>query len=258
MDTIEHNRDAWNREALEGGPWSLPVDEGAIARARSGDWSVILTPTIPVPRTWFGDLEGAEVLCLASAGGQQVPVLAAAGARVTSYDLSDEQLALDRAVADREGLPLRCVRGNMQDLSGFADASFDLVFHPVSNLFVPDIAPVWAHCARVLRPGGRALIGFANPVWLQFDHDAEEDEQLRLRYPQPYAEPGSLDAAGRAAWEARRTQAVFGHRMQDQVGGLIDAGFALHGFYEDMWSPDLMAVNRFLPAAFAMLGVRAA
>ena len=75
----------------------------AVARAKIGEWEIILTPKLPVPREWFGDVRGKRILCLASGGGQQVPILAAAGANVVSFDLSDEQLAKDRMVAQREG-----------------------------------------------------------------------------------------------------------------------------------------------------------
>ena len=57
----------------------------------------------------------------------------------------------------------------MRDLGEFADASFDLVFHPVSNLFCPELAPVWRECFRVLRPGGALLAGFVNPDVFIFD-----------------------------------------------------------------------------------------
>src|SRR5690606_7312110 len=114
------------------------------------------------PKQWFGTLKGKDVLCLASGGGQQVPILAAAGGRVTSFDNSEEQLSRDRAVAEREGLGVETVQGDMADLSVFPDASFDLVFHPASNLFIPDVNPVWRECFRVLRPGGRLLSGFLN------------------------------------------------------------------------------------------------
>src|SRR5690349_9128844 len=94
-DPLEHNRRAWNRDSSAGLRWSVPVAADVVERARHGDWSVILTPDTPVPRDWFGDLAGARVLCLASGGGQQAPILAAAGADVVSFDLSDEQLARD-------------------------------------------------------------------------------------------------------------------------------------------------------------------
>src|SRR5258708_23879626 len=48
----------------------------------------------------------SRILCLASGGGQQGPILAAAGAQVTVFDASAGQLAQDRYVAEREGLAL--------------------------------------------------------------------------------------------------------------------------------------------------------
>ena len=154
MDHLEHNRDAWNRESSAGGEWSIPVSAQTIVAAKGGDWSVILTPLKLVPREWFGDLKAKRVLCLASAGGQQAPILAAAGAKVVSFDLSDEQLARDAEVAARDDLDLQCVRGDMADLSQFPDDSFDLIFHAVSNVFVPDVEQVWRECYRVLKPKG--------------------------------------------------------------------------------------------------------
>jgi SAM-dependent methyltransferase len=138
-DLFEYNRQAWNRQSLSGtSRWCEPVDAATVAAARRGEWRLILTPNRPVPRTWFGDLAGARVLCLASGGGQQAPLLAAAGARVISFDASDEQLAKDSGVAERESLDVRTVRGDMADLGGFEDGTFELIFHPISNVFVPD------------------------------------------------------------------------------------------------------------------------
>jgi SAM-dependent methyltransferase len=183
VNLIEHNRAAWNRESVQGSEWSTPVSAEVIAAARAGNWSVILTPTHKVPGSWFGDLRGKQVLCLASGGGQQAPVLAAAGANVVSFDLSDEQLRKDRELAERNQLPLQCVRGDMADLGQLRDESFDLVFHPVSNVFVPELMPVWRECYRVLKPAGRLLAGMMNPCYFLFDHDAASGRALTARYP---------------------------------------------------------------------------
>jgi ubiquinone/menaquinone biosynthesis C-methylase UbiE len=51
----------------------------------------------------------------------------------------------------------------MRDLGVFPDASFDVVFNPVSNVFCPDLAPVWRESFRVLRPGGILMAGFPEP-----------------------------------------------------------------------------------------------
>ncbi|MGO3127811.1 MAG: class I SAM-dependent methyltransferase [Luteimonas sp.] len=258
MDVLEHNRVAWNRESTSGSAWTMPVDAEVIAAARRGDWSVILTPNRQVPREWFGALDACDLLCLASGGGQQAPVLAAAGARVTSFDLSDVQLEKDRAVAERDGLSLRCVRGDMADLSVFADASFDIVFHPVSNVFVPDVETVWRECARVLRPGGRLLAGFMNPAFFLFDHDEATDTGACVaRHRLPYAEPDSLSPDARAAWDASGRAAEFGHSLQTQIGGQLAAGFRLAGLYEDDWDDAVTPLNRLMPVALATLALRA-
>src|SRR5262249_2109595 len=117
MDILSYNRHAWDRKVAEGDRWTIPVGPEVIAAARRGAWQVVLTPTRPVPREWFPALASLEVLCLASGGGQQSPVLAAAGASVTVLDNSPMQLAQDRLVADRDGLTIQTVQGDMADLS---------------------------------------------------------------------------------------------------------------------------------------------
>ena len=77
-------------------------------------------------------------------------------------------------VARREGLVLITVEGDMRDLSVFSDGSFDLVFHPVSNVFCPEVRPVWKEAFRVLRPGGVLLAGFDNPCMYIFDFPLAE------------------------------------------------------------------------------------
>ena len=94
------------------------------------------------------------MLCLAAGGGRQGPIYAAAGAIVTVVDLSPEMLELDRAVAAERNLELRTVEASMDDLSALPDQSFDIVIHPVSTCYVPDVKPVYAEVARVLRAVG--------------------------------------------------------------------------------------------------------
>ena len=136
MDVLDYNRQAWNSKVASQDRWTVPVNSDEIERARQGDWSIKLTCVKPVPRDWFGDLAGRDVLALASGGGQQGPILAAAGARVTVFDNSPDQLGQDSMVAERESLELETVQGDMANLEAFSDQSFDLVFHPVSTLHV--------------------------------------------------------------------------------------------------------------------------
>lgn len=235
-----------------------PASPQVIADARAGRWRIILTPTKPVPQDWYGGpLSGRALLCLASGGGQQAPVLAAAGARVTSYDYSAEQLALDDQVAAREGLALTTTPGDMADLSVFPDASFDLIVHPVSNVFSRVVRPVWLECFRVLRPGGRLLAGFMNPDYFLFDHfEIEAGGPLRVRYALPYSDAEDLPAARRQALIEDNEAFEFSHSMNDQIGGQLDAGFLLHGFYEDRWTDEATRLNAYMPTSMATLAVK--
>src|SRR4051795_6560866 len=123
-DVLGYNRRAWDRQVERGNRWTVPVGPEEVARARRGDWRIILTPTRPVPDDWFPPLVGLDVLCLASGGGQQGPLLAAAGANVTVLDNSPGQLAQDRLVAEREGLHIELIEGDAADMAMLVDRSF--------------------------------------------------------------------------------------------------------------------------------------
>ena len=248
-DILTYNRRAWDRQVERGNPWTVPVTAEEVARARNGDWRIVLTPTKPVPADWFPPLLGLDVLCLASGGGQQGPILAAAGANVTVFDNSPSQLAQDRMVADREALTIETHQGDMADLSVFPDESFDLIVHPVSNVFVPDVKPVWREAFRVLKPGGSLLAGFMNPVHYLFDFFAMEAGELRVAHRIPYSDVGSLSDLERAKLAEQDAPLEFGHTLDDQIGGQLAAGFMLIGFYEDI-DPDTI-LGKHIPSYIA-------
>lgn len=255
-DIRAYNREAWNRAVSQGNIWTLPVSPEAIAQARQGEWRILLTETKATPRHWFpADLTGVDVLCLASGGGQQGPILAAAGANVTVFDNSPAQLAQDRLVAEREGLAIVTIEGDMRDLSALADASFDLIFHPVSNVFIPDVLPVWREAYRVLRPGGILLAGFMNPLIYLFDRTlAEEQNMLQVRYSLPYSDLTSLSEEDRLRLNGPDAPYEFGHSLTDQIGGQLAAGFVLTDFYEDIQPHDVIA--QFAPSYVATRAVK--
>jgi SAM-dependent methyltransferase len=233
MNVREINRRAWDQEVEQGSRWTTPVGSDVIQAAREGRWEVILTPTKPVPRSWFPEMEGLEVLCLASGGGQQASILAAAGATMTLLDNSPRQLAQDRFVAERDGLSIELVEGDMADLSMFDAERFNLVFNPCSTLFVPDVRPVWREAYRVLRRGGALLTGFYNPMAFIFDEDDADRGVLRVRHKLPYSPLTSLTEEERRRRVEAGIPLDFSHSLEDQIGGQLDAGFVIAGLYED-------------------------
>jgi SAM-dependent methyltransferase len=234
MDIRAHNREAWNRE-VEGGQnrWSQPVSPEIIARARQGEFSILLTENIPVPQRWFPPLEGADVLCLASGGGQQGPVLAAAGANVTVFDNSPRQLEQDQLVAARDALPLTTVEGDAADLSRFADETFDLVFNPCSTVFMPDVRAVWREAYRVLRHSGILMTGSMNPVHYIFDLYKADEGILEVTHAIPYSDLTSIQKEYLDELIQKGLPVEFGHSLTDLIGGQCAAGFVITDLYED-------------------------
>lgn len=258
MNIQKHNSAAWDQAVDEKSEWTRPVSRGVVARAREGNWSVILTPKKKVPREWFeGGVKGKKVLCLAAGGGQQAPVLAAAGAVVTSFDISANQLAQDEFVAARDNLKIKTEWGDAADLSRFADNSFDLIFNPVSNCFMPKVDVLWRECFRVLRKKGVLMTGFMNPVFYMIDHQNEQPEDdLRLKYSLPFSDEKSLSKADKANLLANNQPLEYGHTLEQQIGGQLKAGFVITNFYEDHWTDEATPLNKFTATTMATKSVK--
>ena len=175
-----------------GWEWGKPIDHETYVRALAGDWFVLLTPTKPVPKEWFGDLRGKRLLGLASGGGQQIPIFNACGARCTVLDYSNAQLESERQVALREGYldRVEIIRADMTKPLPFDSESFDLIFHPISNCYVENVLSIWQECYRVLKHGGILLAGLDNGINFAF-HDQTGALQHKLPF-NPLNDPSLL------------------------------------------------------------------
>ncbi|ASN05435.1 class I SAM-dependent methyltransferase [Virgibacillus necropolis] len=234
MDVTQHNSNGWDKKVEEGATYTKSVSEEIMKKSQSGEWEITVTTNKPVPRNWFPkSLSGLKVLCLASGGGQQGPVLAAAGADVTVTDISKKQLGQDEFVAKRDGLNLKTVQGDMSDLSDFIDEYFDIIVNPVSNLFVKDVLPVWKEAARVLKNNGVLISGFTNPLLFIFDDNQERKGILDVKHTIPSSSIDYLPKDEVQDYINSNQTIEFAHTLEDQIQGQIDAGFVISGFYED-------------------------
>ena len=216
--------DRWVENGWE---WGLPITHEQFLAAKAGIWSIVLTPTKPVPREWFPDLRGKKLLGLACGGGQQMPVFTAAGAVCTVLDYSERQLESERMVAAREGYEIEIVRADMSKPLPFADAAFDVIVHPVSNSYIREVEPLWRECFRVLRPGGILLAGLDNGINYIFND--EETEVVHSLPFDPLSDPALME-------ELRQSDSgvQFSHTFEEQVGGQLKAGFVLTHLFEDV------------------------
>lgn len=257
IDLIAHNNTAWDQQSKQNSPWSQPVSSEQVAAARQGEWQIHLTPS-PLPHKWLGNIQGKNILCLASAGGQQAPILAAAGAKVTVFDLSAEQLAKDKMVATRDDLVLQLEQGDMQDLSRFAHASFDLIIHPISNQYVPDIERVWKECHRVLKAGGALLSSFFNPVIFIADRDPSYAEQGLIKpcYKLPYADINDLEPAALQHKIEQQQAMIFGHSLLSQIQGQLQTGLVLADYFEEMQPYPRFEIEKYIPSFIATRSIK--
>lgn len=254
LNLREHNRDAWDREAVDGSPCSIPVSDAEIEAARAGNWRLRVTGSEPVPGAWLPTVRGLRVLCLGGGGGQQAPILAAAGGLVTVVDLSPAQLSRDRLLAERHALSIKTIEADMSDLSAFADRSFDVVVHPVSNQYVPDCQAVWHEASRVLEPQGMLIAGFINPVDFALDRRLYGQGILQIWHALPYSDFEILTDREKSEMISAKSPFEFGHTFQAQFGGQTDAGFAIVGFFEDWRAGDIL--SRFMPSYFATRAIK--
>ncbi len=220
------NSETVDRWVEDGWEWGTPITHETYEAAQHGEWSVLLTPTKPVPNSWFPNLNELDLLGLASGGGQQMPLFHAAGAHCTVLDYSPKQLESERMVAAREGYEINIVRADMTQPLPFADESFDVIFHPVSNCYIRFVEPVWKECYRILRPGGVLLAGLDNGINYLFD-----DSETTLTHSLPF-DP-TEDSALYEELMRGDDGVQFSHTLDEQIGGQLRAGFVLTDVYED-------------------------
>jgi SAM-dependent methyltransferase len=152
--TQYHNRRAWDELVRKRQRFTRPAPDK--------DFSDPLAVVDGIG--WLGgDIRGKRLLCLAAGGGKHSALYAAAGADVTVVDLSPAMLELDRQVAAERKLAVRTIEASMDDMPALAAGEFDIVIHPVSTCYVPDLAPVYREVARVTRPGGLYISSTRRP-----------------------------------------------------------------------------------------------
>ena len=232
MDHRHTNQHAWNHLADTGSLFArVATDEECRKPLQTLDG-----------RGWLPDsVAGLNVLCLASGGGWQSILYAAAGATVTVVDLSESMLRLDDREAKRRSYRLQTVHTSMDDLSMFADASFDIVHHPVSTCYVPDLKPVYSEVARVIRDHGIYISQHKQPISLQISH---RNERQQFVIGVEYYHEGPLPKQQDASYRETGAQEYL-HRLEDIVGNLCTTGFVIEDLREPKRADPKVDVSHF-------------
>jgi ubiquinone/menaquinone biosynthesis C-methylase UbiE len=231
VDSVaEHNLKMWERLARIGMNYTRP--RGRLPKTRAG-MRRFMDPRGRLKGIRF---DGKRVLGLAAGGGWDPVIFAKLGALTTVFDISPTQLRTVRELARRQKVKLRLVRGNMKDLSVFKDASFDVVWHCHSLVFVDDARRVLEEVGRVLAPGGTYLLSTMHPTTLRlYNTWTGTGWNPKLSYfvdkPMPYVSEWD------ATWTYGNLSVVaptieYGHRFETIVNGMVAGGMVVDGIWE--------------------------
>ena len=232
------NRTRWNALSKAGVLYARPfLDLNHTEANRFLDTEELMDPP-----------KGKRVLVLAGGGGQQSACLALLGAQVTVLDLSDEQLERDREAARALGLQVELHQGDMRDLSRFAENAFDMVYHPHSINFVPDVGEVFAEVARVLAPGGQYRVDWHNPFTQLIGEETYKDGVgYGLRHPYEDGEVDLQAVFGSDQWPVELADGSvvsvdhprsWVHTLRTFVAELARNGFVILGIGEETSTDD--------------------
>jgi len=197
----------------------------------------------------LGDVRDKRILEIGCGGGQCSIAFARQGAIAVGIDLSDEQLAFARRLAEQMALsalapghaggtafvPPTFLQGDASDLSCFADRSFDVVFSAYAMHYVSHIEACLAEVSRVLRRadagagilGGQFVFSLDHPFRDCFWDDDNGEESLQpLR---SYFTRGAMDWQFGSSGEWMRSY----HRtIGDWVALLHDANLQVERILE--------------------------
>ena len=215
----ERNRRKWNRgadgwKALrdEDGLWRRCPDEPALAFEGQA---------LEIIRARVGDLDGKEVCVIGSGDNYAAFALAGLGAKVTSTDISENQLKVASDRATELGLEMAFVRADAAGLQPLGDASFDLVCS-TNGFFVwiSHVGAIFDAVHRVLKPGGHYVFYDIHPFqrpWKQ---------QIRpISMEKPYSDTGPYEDGEEGSCE-------FNWTMADLLNPLVRSGLVLRQIAE--------------------------
>ena len=229
-------REAWNRNAAF---WDERMGEG-------NDFVEVLI--WPATERLLDITQDERVLDIACGNGLSSRRLAALGAEVVAFDLSEEMIAHARrrtkSHADR--IHYLVLDGTDEDglLARLGETGFDAALCNMALFDMAEIKPLFRALARLLRPGGRFVFSVLHPCF-NGPHSSrvaeltDEEGDLVTRYAvkvSQYINP--LTAHGVAMRDQPSAQLVFHRPLEVLLGAGFETGFALDGLEERAFPPD--------------------
>lgn len=211
----------------------------------------------PQELPFLKDVKDKKVAVLGSGDNLAVFALAGMGARVTSVDLSENQLAIAHERAEILDLDITFLQADVMDLSALGNDSFNLVYtggHVA--VWVSDLEQYYREAVRILKPGGRFLVNEYHPfrrIWkegtdhLEVGYDYSDRGPFQFEFNDDILEPA----------EGAYPQYEFHWRISDFIRALLGAGCRLihceeMGAHVGDWEGPVEG----LPEMFFLVGIK--
>lgn len=221
-DIVEKNRRDW--EGYSERYMAFNLSDSVLERLKARPESAFAPAVWAMLREYLPELEGKRVCVPSSGDNHAVLAFALMGARVTSCDISQNQLAAAKAAAEKLGLGDRAAfqQEDTMRLDGIEDGAYDLVY--TSNgvhVWLNDLPSMYGNIHRILKPGGLYVMYELHPFQRPFGEG--------LKVVKPYDSTGPFED---------ETTVSFAWRIQDIVNPILDAGIRLMRMEEIMPKPD--------------------
>jgi SAM-dependent methyltransferase len=166
----------WDAKARD---WDAQVGEAGDANRRQN--------SDPVLWRWLGNVAGRRVLDAGCGTGYLSRQLARAGAQVVGVDIAPGMVDLARTKAAAQGLSIEHRVDSASSLVSVADQSVDAVVSNYVLMDLPDLEGAARAIARVLAPGGVAVLVFSHPCFPASHGTVTDAASGGVRYDWPFA-----------------------------------------------------------------------
>jgi SAM-dependent methyltransferase len=173
----------------------------------------------------FPDLRDKRVIVPSSGDSIMVYAFHLMGAKVTSCDLSDSQLNNGKKIADENGWDIEFIQQDSMKLDKIPDETYDLLY--TSNgvhVWIHDLLGMYKNFYRVLKPGGRYIMGEIHPFIRPFKRNFDD---TKLVVAKSYSDIGPHPNEGVFTYD---------WRIQDFINNISNAGFRITRMEE--FTPD--------------------
>lgn len=221
-DIVEKNRLDW--EEYSSKYMSYNLSDSVLERLKARPESAFDPAVWAMVQMYVPELENKRVCVPSSGDNNAVLALALMDARVTSCDISENQLAAARAAAEKLGVGERVTfqQEDTMRLTGVEDGAYDFVY--TSNgvhVWLNDLPSMYQNICRILKPGGVYIMYELHPFQRPFGEG--------LKVVKPYDMTGPFED---------ETTVNFAWRIQDIVNAILDSGIRLMHMEEIMPEPD--------------------